>query len=380
MSEERSESRGRPVVPPVVHSTTYRFDSTEDLVDVVEHRSGYIYSRWDNPTVRTAERALAKIEGYDEAVGFGSGMAAITSAILAFTRAGDRVAAIATYGETVRFISDFLPAYGVATCRFGPDETDACRAAIEEGRTLLYLESPMNPLLRVIDVAALAEHAHRRGATVLLDSTFASPVNQRPRDLGVDVTLHSATKYIGGHHDVTAGFALADGARSEAIWRCRRMLGGVLDPSAAFSVWRGLQTMEIRVVRQNETAGRLARWLVDRPGVRRVHYPGLETHPDHAVAVRQMRGFGGMLSFELEADREATARFLDALSVISLATSLGGTSTLATQPVTNTHASMSRAEREAAGISEGLVRLSVGLETFEALSDDIARALRATIE
>jgi len=376
MEEERREMKGRPVVPPIVRSTTYRFDSIEDLVDVVEHRSGYIYSRWDNPTVRAAERALAEIEGYEEAVGFASGMAAITSAILGFVRASDRVAAIATYGETVRFLSDFLPAIGVSVRQFGPDDADGCHAALDDGVAILYLESPMNPLLRVIDIAALAERAHRRGAVVLLDSTFASPINQRPRELGVDVSLHSATKYIGGHHDVTAGFACADETRGERIWRQRRMLGGVLDPSAAYMIWRGLQTLELRVGRQNETAGRLAQWLVNRPGVRRVHYPGLEIHPDHAIALRQMRGFGGMLSFELDTDGTGTARFMNALSVIQLATSLGGTATLVTQPVTNTHASMSPAERDAAGISDNLVRLSAGLEPFDVLADDIARALR----
>jgi cystathionine gamma-synthase len=369
--------KGEPVVPPIVHSATYRFKSSADLIDVVNHRTGYVYSRWDNPTVRVAEKRLAVLEAYDESVAFASGMAAITTSILAHVRSGDHVVAMATYGETVRFLADFLPSIGVKTTRFGPDEFDACLDRLHRGATVLYLESPMNPLLRILDVEALATAAHEGGAIVLLDATFASPVNLRSRALGVDVTLHSATKYLGGHHDATAGFACCDAQTAHRIWMLRRTLGGVLDPTQAYLVWRGLQTLEVRVQRQNESAERIARWLVDRPGVRVVHYPGLASHPDHALAARQMSGFGGMISFELEADGEGTTRFMDRLRTIELATSLGGVTSLANQSITNTHASMSEGERAEAGISDSLVRLSVGLEPVEDLLADLHRALEA---
>lgn len=367
--------KGEPVVPPIVHSATYRFESTADLIDVVQHRTGFLYSRWDNPTVREAERCVAALEGTEESLGFASGMAAITTSLLAHVIPGDTVVAMATYGETVRFLADFLPSIGVTTTFFGPDETGACLDRLRRGATVLYLESPMNPLLRILDIEALAAAGHEGGATVLLDATFASPINLRAKNLGVDVVLHSATKSLGGHHDVTAGFACCDASTADRIWRLRRMLGGVLDPAQAYLVWRGLQTLEVRVLRQNESAGRIAAWLAEQPGIRTIHYPGLPSHPDHALAARQMLGFGGMVSFELEADFEGTARFMDRLRTIKLATSLGGVTTLANQSVTNTHASMSEAERADAGISESLVRLSVGLEPVDDLLADLRRAL-----
>ncbi len=367
--------KGEPMVPPVVHSATYRFGTSAELIDVVQHRSGYIYSRWDNPTVRETERRLAEIEETEEAVAFASGMAAITSSILAHVRPGDRIAAIATYGETVRFLADYLPSIGVETTVLGADEASACRQMLQRGAKLLYLESPMNPLLRVLDIEALAVAAHEGGALVLLDATFASPVNLRARRLGADVVLHSATKYLGGHHDVTAGVACCNGEIAERIWKLRRMLGGVLDPTQAYLVWRGMQTLDVRVERQNASADRIARWLIEQPGIRAVHYPGLDSHPDHALAARQMSGFGGIVSFELEADYETTGRFMDQLRTFKLATSLGGVTSLANQSVTNTHASMTDAERAKAGIADSLVRLSVGLESIDDLIADLRQAL-----
>ncbi len=367
--------KGEPVVPPLVFSATYAFEKSDDLIEVVRDGSGYIYSRWDNPTVREVERTLAGIEGYPAAVAFSSGMAAITTALLTLLRPGDELVSIATYGETVRFITDFLPRTGVKVSRFGPDEIDLCEAAIREGIAVLYLETPMNPLLRVIDVRPLAQLAHRHGALVVLDSTFASPVNQRPVELEVDVTIHSATKYLGGHHDMVGGFACASEELADRIWKMRRMLGGIMDPMTAYLVWRGLKTLEVRVARQNATAISVAEFLERHPKVRRVYYPGLPSHPDHEIARRQMRGYGGMVSFEVKADYNGTKRFMDALKTITLATSLGGVDTLATQPVTNTHASMSGEERKKAGIPDNLVRLSVGLEPPDEIITDLERAL-----
>ena len=367
--------KGEPIVPPIVHSATFRFDSTQDLVDVVNHRSGYIYSRWDNPTVREVERRLAKIEETEESVAFASGMAAITTAILAHVHPGDRIVAMATYGETIRFFTDYLPSIGVDVSLYRLDEEDACERRIAEGVRLVYLETPMNPMLRILDVGRWVAHAHAHDALLFLDATFASPVNLRSHRLGVDVILHSATKYLGGHHDVVAGFACCEEEIAHRIWMQRRMFGGVLDPTQAYLIWRGLETLDVRVARQNETAERIARWLIDRPQVAVVHYPGLETHPDHAVAVRLLDGYGGMVSLELASDYEQTARFMDRLRVFKLATSLGGVTSLANQSVTNTHASMSQAERDEAGIRDSLVRLSIGLEPAEMLIEDLEQAL-----
>ena len=366
--------KGKPITPPVVFSATYSFERSDDLIDVVRNRTGYIYSRWDNPTVREVENALAKMEGYTDAVAFSSGMAAITSTLFGLLGPREKLVSIATYGETVRFISDFLPKMGVEVERFGPDEIDRCIESLQDAARVLYLESPMNPLLRVVDIKPLAEHAHRHGVIVVLDSTFASPVNQHPLDLGVDIVIHSATKYLGGHHDLLGGFACMNEENRVPIWNMRRTLGGVMDPMSAYLVWRGMKTLGVRVARQNETAMSVAKFLEGHSKVVRVYYPGLPSHPDHEIAARQMRGFGGMVSFEIASDYEETKTFMDSLQAITLATSLGGVDTLATQPVTNTHASMSAQERKAAGIPDNLVRLSVGLEDAGLIIADLEAA------
>jgi cystathionine gamma-synthase len=316
------------------------------------------------------------MEGYDDALAFGSGMAAITTSVMAFLDESSRVIAMReTYGGTFAFINKFLPRMGIETVDLGCDEVEKFYVEIDKGATLVYLETPTNPLLRVIDAKPLADAAHKKDAVVILDSTFASPVNQRPMELGVDIAIHSATKYLGGHHDVTAGFACCNKEYSERIWEYRKVMGGVLDPMTAFLVLRGMKTLALRVRRQNENAMKVAQFLADHEKIKVVHYPGLPTHPDHAVARKQMKGFGGMLSFEIQADFEGTKRFMDSLKVIKLATSLGGVSSLATQPVTNTHVALSPEERKKTGISDSLVRISIGIEDPEVLIQDIEQAL-----
>lgn len=368
--------KGKPIVPSVCFSATYEFECTDDLVDVVLNRSGYIYSRWDNPTVCAAEQALAEMEGYNDAVAFGSGMAAITTSIMAFLDGNSRVVTMReTYGGTFEFIQKFLPNMGVETVDLGCHEIDRFYDEIEKGLTLLYLKTPTNPLLRIVDVKPLADAAHEKGAIVLLDSTFASPVNQRPKELGVDVAIHSASKYLGGHHDIIAGFACANKEHAEKIWECRKIMGGIMHPMTAYLALRGMQTLHLRVERQNENAMKIAQFLTGHDKISAVHYPGLPTHPGHDIAKKQMSGFGGMLSFEMKADFEGTKQFMDNLKVIKLATSLGGVTSLATQPVTNTHVSLSPEERKKTGISDSLVRLSVGIEDSEMLMRDIEQAL-----
>ena len=368
--------KGKPVIPPVHLTATFKFEKSDDLIDVVQNRSGYIYSRWDNPSVVEAENVLAQMEGYDRALGFGSGMAAITTAIMANIKAGSRVVATQEiYGATFELLNNVLPKLNIETVFVNCWNTRQLLKEIEKGLSVLYLETPTNPLLRVVDIQPLARLAHEKGAIVLLDSTFASPINQHPLDFGVDVVIHSATKYIGGHHDITSGFVCCNERHYESIWAYRKIIGGIMDPLTAFLALRGMQTLEIRVQQQNQSAMVVAEFLDAHKQIRKVHYPGLISHPDHDTAKRQMHGFGGMLSFEVDGDFDKTKHFMDRLKFIKLATSLGGVSSLANQPITNTHAALSPENRSKAGISESLVRLSVGIEKVELLVEDLKQAL-----
>ncbi len=368
--------KGKPIIPPVHLSATYKFDNSDDLIDVVQNRSGYIYSRWDNPSVVAVEHAMAAMEGYDQALGFGSGMAAITTALMANVAAGSRVIATQeVYGGTYEFLSDILPKLNVATVLLNCWKTQQILEEIDNGVSILYLETPTNPLLRVVDIKPLARAAHKKGAVVILDSTFASPINQHPIDFGVDIVIHSVTKYLGGHHDITAGVVCCNHRHFDTIWTYRKILGGVMDPMTAFLALRGIQTLELRIQRQNENAVKIAEFLDRHEKIKTVYYPGLATHPDHDIAKRQMMGFGGMLSFEVNGDFDKTKHFMDRLKVIKLATSLGGVTSLANQPITNTHAALSPENRAKAGISESLVRLSVGVEQVDILIEDLKQAL-----
>jgi len=368
--------KGKPVIAPVYLTATYKFDSSDDLIDVVQNRSGYIYSRWDNPSIIEVEKVMAELEGYDHALGFGSGMAAITTSIWAFTRAGQRIVSTREiYGGTFEFLSDVAPSFGIETLFVNCWDTDRIFDYIQKGLSVLYLETPTNPLLRVVDIQPLAKAAHDQGATVILDSTFASPINQHPADLEVDIIIHSGTKYLGGHHDITAGFACFNQQYFDRIWTYRKTLGGVMDPVTAFLALRGIRTLELRVRQQNENAMKIAAYLEEHPKISLVHYPGLPSHPDHDIAKKQMTGFGGMLSFEVDADFDQTKKVMDSLKLIKLATSLGGVTSLANQPITNTHAALSKENRAKAGVNESLVRLSVGIEKCGLLIDDLKQAL-----
>jgi cystathionine gamma-synthase len=368
--------KGKPVVYPVHLTATYKFNESDDLIDVVQNRSGYLYSRWDNPSVVEVEKELAATEGYDKALGFGSGMAAITTAVMAHLNATSRIVATRQlYGGTFEFFNDVLPNLNIETVFVNCGDTSSLLKEIEKGADILYLETPTNPLLRIVDIKPLVTASHKQGGVVMLDATFASPINMRPLDLGVDLVIHSATKYLGGHHDITAGFICCNGAVYDRLWAYRKILGGVMDPMTAFLAMRGLKTLELRVQRQNQSALKIAAFLEAHPKIKTVYYPGLTSHPDHEIAKSQLSGFGGMLSFELDGDFEQTKVFMDRLKVIKLATSLGGVTSLANQPITNTHAALSPEDRARAGISESLVRLSVGIEPVETLIDDLKAAL-----
>jgi len=374
----RAGDANKSVVTPIYQTATFRYDSVEEGARLgAETGPGYFYTRWGNPTTDVFEQKLALLEGGEAALATSSGMAAITTAVMSVVHGGDHVVAPkAVYQATFGLFHSVLPAYGVEATLLDDPDLSAYARALRPNTKLLYIETPNNPLLGIVDIAGVVALAQAHGARTIADNTFATPYNQTPLALGVDLVCHSATKYIGGHHDVTAGVIV--GAR-ELIRRCvltMRTFGGVLDPLAAYLLIRGLATLALRVERHNANALGLARHLAAHPKVARVHYPGLPEHPRHAIAARQMsRGFGGMLSVEVRGDVAAGARCVEALRVGKLAVSLGGVSTLVTHPASTTSVNMPREVRLAAGIADGLIRVSVGVEDLQDLIEDFDQAL-----
>jgi cystathionine beta-lyase/cystathionine gamma-synthase len=378
---------GRPLHPPVWWAATFEFDRSEELIEAARAATRRfetgtpaepIYTRWDNPTVRAVEEAVAALENGEDALAFASGMAAISTALLAFLRQGDHVLALSTlYGGTVELLTDVLPRWGIQVTCVDPDDLTPDR--IRETRPqVVYVESPTNPTLRVLPLRPIAEAAHQVGALAVIDNTFATPVLQQPLMFGFDLVIHSATKALGGHHDVMGGFVVGLRHWLRPIWDMRKLLGGVMDPMVAFMVYRGLKTLTFRVLHQCETALQVARFLADHPRVRQVFYPGLPTHPDHAVARAQMRAFGTMVSFVYDGDIAATQALIDRLTVFHRAASLGGVDSLVTQPVTTSHLHVDDTLRQRLGIGPNLVRLSIGIEPAETLIADLRQALEAS--
>jgi methionine-gamma-lyase len=376
----RIPDANKSVVTPIYQTATFRYDSVDEGARLgAETGPGYFYTRWGNPTTDAFEQKIALLEGGEAALATSSGMAAIATAVMSLVRAGDHIVAPkAVYQATFGLFHSVLPAYGVEATLLDDPDLGAYERAVRPNTKLLYIETPNNPVLGIIDIAGVVALAGARGARTIADNTFATPYNQTPLRLGVDLVCHSATKYLGGHHDVTAGAVV--GSR-ELIRRCvetMRTFGGVLDPFAAYLLVRGLMTLGLRVERHNANALALAHHLAAHPKVVRVHYPGLPAHPRHAVAARQMaRGFGGMLSVEVRGDVAAGARCVEALRVGKLAVSLGGVSTLVTHPASTTSVNMPREVRLAAGIADGLIRVSVGVEDIGDLIDDFDQALGA---
>ncbi len=372
------------LTPPVVFSATYSFSKTQELCDYFEGRiDREEYGRYGNPTVRAAEQKLASLEGGADCVLFGSGMAAVTTALFTLLEAGDHVVMTSDcYRRTRQLVTAFLGRFGVTSTLVDPGDFDALERALQPGRTrLIVSESPTNPYLRVVDVRRLAEIRDRhRGVKLLVDATFATPVNCRPIELGADLVIHSCTKYLGGHNDLLAGAVCGPAGLVSAIRDARGVLGGVLDAHSAYLLCRGLKTLALRVERQNQSALRIARWLEAHPSVERVFYPGLESHPDHAVARSQMTGFGGVVSFLVRGDLQAASRVVDRCRVATLAPSLGGVETLIEQPALMSFFELTTDERLAIGIRDNLIRLSVGVEDPDDLIADLSRALQPGAE
>jgi cystathionine beta-lyase/cystathionine gamma-synthase len=365
-----------PLTPPLYATTTFVFDSAEEVRAYNEGRSAkYLYSRYANPTVVAVEQTLAKAEGAEQALLFASGQAATSAAILALAQAGDEiVCSAAAYGGTLHLLGSLLPRLGITTRFVGLDALRDPAPVLTARTRLVWFESPINPTLRCVDIRRLADACRAHDVVSVIDSTFASPVNQQPLSLGVDVVMHSATKYLNGHSDVTAG-VLAGSARLLApMERVRRMFGGIADPHAAHALGRGLKTLAVRVERQNATAGAIARWLAADARVQTVSYPGLPSHPDHEIARGQMRGFGGMLCLDV-GSYERAARFFDRLRVFHRAASLGGVESLCSLPVLTSQWGHSEEALREAGVTPGMARLSVGLEDPEDLIADLDQAL-----
>jgi cystathionine beta-lyase/cystathionine gamma-synthase len=362
-----------PVVNPIVLSTTFYSDPGG--------QGPVLYQRYGNaPNHVLVEERIAALEGAEDAVVLGSGMAAMACAVISVVSSGDHVVATdAIYGGTRALLELELPRFGIETTFVdltSPDWTGAFRPNTK----LLIGESPSNPLLRVLDLRALAEEAHARGAVMIVDSTFASPVNSLPVEHGVDLVMHSATKYLGGHSDVTAGVIAGGRERVAQVRNRAKVWGPLLDPHGVWLLERGIKTLAVRMERHNANGLAVARWAERHPGVTRVHYPGLESHPDHATAARVLDGFGGMLGIEVVGGGDGAARFVRALKLAKLAPSLGGVETLISEPRYTSHAAMSPERRAANGIRDGFVRVSLGIEDAADLIADFDQALRAATE
>jgi len=382
------EARDKPyhaLTTPIVQTSTFTFSDTADLMDFMEaHLWGdeterTEYGRYGNPTLAAVERKLADLDRGEAALLFSSGMAAVTVTLLTLLSSGAHVVMTDDcYRRTRQFITQFLNRYGVEATQVPVGDYEALEAAIRPNTRLILSESPTNPYLRVVDLPRLVEIARKHGLKTVIDSTFATPINQRPLEFGVDLVIHSATKYLGGHNDLLAGVVIGSDYLIAGLRETQGMIGAISDPNTAYLLLRGLKTLDLRVTRQNETGLKVARFMEGHPAVRRVHYPGLPSHPDHAIAREQMSAFGGVISFELDADLETTGRFIDALQIPYIGPSLGGVESLVGQVALVSYYELSSEERADIGISDTLVRLAVGIESAHDIIADLAQALDQT--
>lgn len=366
-----------PLTTPVHTATTFVFPDAAELERYQRGESAhYLYSRYANPTVQSAEAKLAAAEGGEAALVTSSGMAATATALFGLLQAGDDVVcASSVYGGTLQLLTGLLARFGV-TVRFVPllALTNVDRLVTPATR-VVWFESPTNPVLRCVDIAAVTAACRSAGVLSIIDNTFASPINQQPLALGADLVMHSATKYLNGHSDVTAGALVGSRVLIERLQATRTLLGGVLEPASAHALARGMKTLAVRVARQNATAQAVAEWLEGQPQVKRVYYPGLASHPDHAMAARQMTGFGGMVTFEHRDGYDGAVRTYDRIALFQRAASLGGVESLCSLPVLTSHYGLTDAQLAEAGVSRGMLRLSIGLESPGDLIADLAKAL-----
>jgi cystathionine beta-lyase/cystathionine gamma-synthase len=368
-----------PLTTPIYETTTFVFDNAQEVVAYNEGRSPkHLYSRYTNPTVMSAEAKLAALDRAEAALLFSSGQGATTTILMAHAQAGDEiVCSAAIYGGTLHLLQDVLARFGV-TPRFVSLEEIAAPARVLSDKTrMVWFESPINPTLRCVDVKAIADACRARGVLSVIDNTFASPINQQPLSLGVDLAMQSATKYLNGHSDVTGGVVTGPARLVQPIEKARRMVGTVMDPHPAYALARGLKTLPLRIARHNASALAVAEFLAQDRRVSQVYYPGLPSHPDHGIAKRQMLGFGGMVCFDLEGRFDRAERCYDRLRVIKRAASLGGVESLVSMPVLTSQWGHTDDQLRQAGVTRGMLRLSVGLEDTEDLIADLDQALES---
>ncbi|GAC1309655.1 MAG: methionine gamma-lyase [Steroidobacteraceae bacterium] len=366
-------------VVPIVNSATFAYEDLDTWQAVALHeRGGHIYSRNSNPTLDVLEKKVALLDGTDAAVAFATGMAAITAPFFALLKSGDRVVSIKdSYGGTNVLFEEFLPRFSIGAKLCATTDFEEIEREIARGCALLYLETPTNPTLKVLDIERLCRMAHRHGAVVVTDNTFATPMNQLPAAFGSDLVVHSATKFLAGHSDVLGGVLSGRAELIERIRHFREIAGATLHADAAYSILRGMKTLGLRMARHNANAQAIAEHLAAHPKVASVFYPGLPTHPGHAIARRQMTGFGGVLSFVPRGDFADLKRVLNALKLAQRAAHLCGVATTAGPPAVTSHVELTKEERDRAGIPETLIRYSAGIEAATDLIADLSQALAA---
>ena len=365
------------VTTPIVNSVAFSYKDLDHWHDVATGKSaGHIYSRNTNPTVAVLEAKIQVLEGAEAAIAFSTGMGAISSTLFSFLTPGKRVVSLKdTYGGTSRLFLDFLPAYHVQVKLCDTTDHEQIEAEIAKGCDLVYLETPTNPTLKIVDIQRLSAAAKKAGAIVVVDNTFATPVNQHPLQLGADLVIHSATKYLCGHSDAMGGLLCGKKELVKKVFQFREINGASLQADPAYMIARGMKTLELRIERQNASAMKIARYLKAHPRVKDVFYPGLDTHNGHAIAKKQMSGFGGIMSFSLDGGYELVKKVLPKLRFTHLAASLGSVSTLAGPPRTTSHVELTEEQRRLLGIPESLIRYSVGIENVEDLLQDLEAAL-----
>ena len=374
---ERGPGVPVPLTTPIYETTTFVFENAREVVAYNEGRSAkYLYSRYTNPTVVAVEQKLAALDRADSALTFSSGQGATTTILLAHLRGGDEVVCgAAIYGGTLHLLQDMMAKFGITPRFVSLDELAGADRLFTDRTRMVWFESPINPTLRCIDIERLGRACRAHGVLSVIDNTFASPMNQQPLALGVDLVMQSATKYLNGHSDVTGGAVTGPAALLAPIEKARRLLGTVMDPQPAYALGRGMKTLPLRIARHNATAQAVAEFLERDRRISRVFYPGLRSHPDHEIAARQMTGFGGMVCFDLDGQYERAERVYDRLSVIKRAASLGGVESLISMPVLTSQWGHTDQQLEAAGVTRGMLRLSVGLEEASDLIADLDQAL-----
>ncbi len=368
------DKKNGPLATPIYQTST--FEVTDNDEQLRATHTDHFYTRYGNPTNTVAEKTIAALEGVDAALTFASGMGAITTTMMALLKSGDHIVAQRDiYGGVNKFLSEWLPKMGIETTFVDTTEYDQHARAIRPNTKLLYLESPTNPTLRVVDLKEVAALAKQHKLLCMVDATFGTPINQHPAEFGMDLVMHSGTKYLGGHTDLICGAIAGRHELIERIRETRTTLGNCMDPHAAWMLVRGMKTLAVRVARQNENATRVAEFLSDHAKVRRVHYPFLKSHPQYALAREQMSGGGGMVTFEVEGSGEDARHLSEAMRLFTLAPSLGGVESLVSIPVLTSHLNVPPEERRRMGITEQMIRLSVGIENADDLIADLERAL-----